>query len=858
MEPTTDNPNDRPLDAVPDAHDARQATVLIASSAGIDRESIERALQQAGVTCVRVTDAGDLRGAVAKRRFDAVVLDLQLPGEHWLDVARHLQCCQPETPVVAVTATRCFDMVVDAVRSGIIDVFDVPVDSGSLASRVAQAIDDARHHLRREERVQRLRRICRQLNLARHEIAQQVDLLCDDLVLAYQELVDHMGDVAAASEFRALLSQELDVESLLRTTLEYLLTRTGPTNAAVFLPNSQQEFALGAYVNCDCPRETANVLLEHLGEHVCPQMVDETDIIEFSDATEFAEWVGADAAFLSECQIISFSCYDEQDCMAVIVLFRHRRDPFAEDLAATLDMLRPIFAEQIATVIRVHHRARTSVASGGRTADNAPFRILRRGDPTMRAAVTPLAVSLVVCSTAIGGETTITPLVVEGDAVDGVGEVSSIFNIAVNNDGTWLVEADTNNPDTDADSVLFRAGEIYLREGDPLPLPTGATLDSFDSIVINNGGESAWNFFLDNTAGGSDDSGIYFGLDLVLQESELIDVDGLSPETPVIGFFDVKINDGNSFVSVLSIDDPAISTSVDRAIIVFTPSGGDFDRTLVAAEGDVLPDQVEPVADFGTGPHQSAFNNGGDVMFFVDLAGDSSVDGAIYVSSPPYDAYDRLAQEGDPSPVDGRSWLSLSSPELDINNAGDVVFSGRLDGDTSSDALIVVNGEKFMQEGDVFSDGEVDYPLNGFGTGPLEVSDGGDVLWFADVDEGSGRGDCLVLGSTVLLEEGHTVIDGFGVVELIRGVEDGYHLSDDGRFVIVELGFAENLEGAFLIELPDAGNPFDLNGDGIVDGADLGLLLGEWGPCTAACDADFNMDGQVDGADLGLLLAAWD
>lgn len=47
----------------------------------------------------------------------------------------------------------------------------------------------------------------------------------------------------------------------------------------------------------------------------------------------------------------------------------------------------------------------------------------------------------------------------------------------------------------------------------------------------------------------------------------------------------------------------------------------------------------------------------------------------------------------------------------------------------------------------------------------------------------------------------------------------------------------------------------DLNGDGVVDGADLGLLLGAWD--TADDAADLNDDGVVDGADLGLLLGAW-
>lgn len=49
----------------------------------------------------------------------------------------------------------------------------------------------------------------------------------------------------------------------------------------------------------------------------------------------------------------------------------------------------------------------------------------------------------------------------------------------------------------------------------------------------------------------------------------------------------------------------------------------------------------------------------------------------------------------------------------------------------------------------------------------------------------------------------------------------------------------------------------DLNGDGNVDGADLGLLLGAWDSDPGGCP-DFNCDGAVDGADLGLLLGDWD
>ncbi len=50
--------------------------------------------------------------------------------------------------------------------------------------------------------------------------------------------------------------------------------------------------------------------------------------------------------------------------------------------------------------------------------------------------------------------------------------------------------------------------------------------------------------------------------------------------------------------------------------------------------------------------------------------------------------------------------------------------------------------------------------------------------------------------------------------------------------------------------------PADLNCDGMVDGDDLGTLLGQWGAC-AGCAADFDGSGLVDGDDLGSLLGEW-
>jgi len=61
------------------------------------------------------------------------------------------------------------------------------------------------------------------------------------------------------------------------------------------------------------------------------------------------------------------------------------------------------------------------------------------------------------------------------------------------------------------------------------------------------------------------------------------------------------------------------------------------------------------------------------------------------------------------------------------------------------------------------------------------------------------------------------------------------------------------------VRFPDStGIVGDLDGNGSVDGSDLGILLSSWGPCEKlCCFGDLDGDQQVDGSDLGVLLSNW-
>jgi hypothetical protein len=72
--------------------------------------------------------------------------------------------------------------------------------------------------------------------------------------------------------------------------------------------------------------------------------------------------------------------------------------------------------------------------------------------------------------------------------------------------------------------------------------------------------------------------------------------------------------------------------------------------------------------------------------------------------------------------------------------------------------------------------------------------------------------------------------------------------------------FTNNANASFTVVAPPPAIPGDLDDNGIVNGADLGILLLAWGKCAAAgegCPADLDLSGEVDGADLGTLLLNW-
>ncbi len=332
------------------------ARILIVEPDAGSRARVAELLRASEMICDPVATLLEARGAIAGAHYDAAIVNAALPDGSGLDIPREFDQNNSTTRVIISASAPTLDLAVLAMRTGAMDLLAQPFEEAQLVASVRTAVERSRNIHEQERRVERLKRICRRLNTARRQVTNQVNSLCNDLVGAYQELSDQVGQVALASEFGSLIQQELDIEELLRTGLEYMLTKTGPTNAAVFLPSNHSDFSLGAYVNYDCPRDTADVLLDHLADVIAPRFQDEEMVHHFTGDNELSSWIGDDASWLAESDVVVFTARHEGECLAVCVFFRDGASPYSEELVSQLGTLGDLFGQQLAKIVNIHHR----------------------------------------------------------------------------------------------------------------------------------------------------------------------------------------------------------------------------------------------------------------------------------------------------------------------------------------------------------------------------------------------------------------------------------------------------------------------------------------------------------------------
>jgi DNA-binding NtrC family response regulator len=102
-------------------------------------EALAERLQIRGLEVVCARSGREALTAVEEQTFDAVVLDLSMPGLDGIETLRRLRQMRPELQVMILSGRATVQTAVEATRLGATDIFEKPTDVDTLVQRIRSA-----------------------------------------------------------------------------------------------------------------------------------------------------------------------------------------------------------------------------------------------------------------------------------------------------------------------------------------------------------------------------------------------------------------------------------------------------------------------------------------------------------------------------------------------------------------------------------------------------------------------------------------------------------------------------------------------------------------------------------------------
>jgi len=119
-----------------------------------------------------------------------ILVDYMLPDTNGLALLAKLNESQQGRPVILITGYATLGRAMQAMRLGAVDMFLKPFDLDRLGRSVSDALDNLTADRRRQQRVGRARQLAKGVLQDRRDLRRKMDLVCRDLVGAYEQLAD--------------------------------------------------------------------------------------------------------------------------------------------------------------------------------------------------------------------------------------------------------------------------------------------------------------------------------------------------------------------------------------------------------------------------------------------------------------------------------------------------------------------------------------------------------------------------------------------------------------------------------------------------------------------------------------------
>lgn len=340
------------------AFEAGPTNILILGASTQTVAAIRASLEVCGHTVTHANSIASYEELECSDSFQLVFVSIDTKGS--LDpLLESISLLSPNTIVVGYSEASAHLSAIQFIRSGGSDLFSIPKDFDCLEERIQILLEKQHAEQSLQESTNRAIRLCDKMNEERRRVGEENDSLNNELANAHCETQKKMQQVAIGAEFQALVSQELEVESMLRTALGYMLTRVGAMNAAVYLREGEVDWGIGAYINYDRQPDQFQSLIDTVGSTVCHTLASEENIKHFTNGEAFADTMDLDPIDFSGNEVVSYGCFSGDRCMAVVVLFRDDSRSFNTEAMDTIETLRTMFGEQLGTILKIHRRAET-------------------------------------------------------------------------------------------------------------------------------------------------------------------------------------------------------------------------------------------------------------------------------------------------------------------------------------------------------------------------------------------------------------------------------------------------------------------------------------------------------------------
>src|SRR5438067_9151254 len=132
-----------------------KARILVVDDDASTREVFGELLQRWGYEVEQTSDGHDALKLIAELHPDVIISDLVMPKLDGLALARALREESPETPLIIITGKGSIDAAVEAVREGVFDFVEKPLDPARLKVILQRALE--KRHIEHEMQVLRRR-----------------------------------------------------------------------------------------------------------------------------------------------------------------------------------------------------------------------------------------------------------------------------------------------------------------------------------------------------------------------------------------------------------------------------------------------------------------------------------------------------------------------------------------------------------------------------------------------------------------------------------------------------------------------------------------------------------------------------